>query len=112
MAVTQQLMHIQLAPSQSYEATAEELPEMYASHVDPITGEDDFEFAAATGTDGPLARKGGRGGGGGPAPIRTRSKAAAVDPKDPATWGKVSRNAPCPCGSGKKFKHCHGALVA
>jgi preprotein translocase subunit SecA len=28
---------------------------------------------------------------------------------DPATWGKVSRNAPCPCGSGKKFKYCHGA---
>ncbi len=25
-------------------------------------------------------------------------------------WGKVPRNAPCPCGSGKKFKHCHGAL--
>ena len=31
-----------------------------------------------------------------------------VDPADPATWGRVSRNAPCPCGSGKKFKHCHG----
>ena len=30
------------------------------------------------------------------------------DPIDPATWGKVPRNAPCPCGSGKKFKHCHG----
>jgi preprotein translocase subunit SecA len=27
---------------------------------------------------------------------------------DPATWGKVQRNAACPCGSGKKFKHCHG----
>jgi preprotein translocase subunit SecA len=25
-------------------------------------------------------------------------------------WGKVPRNAPCPCGSGKKFKHCHGAV--
>ena len=33
------------------------------------------------------------------------------DPSDPATWGKVGRNEPCPCGSGKKFKHCHGALV-
>ena len=32
----------------------------------------------------------------------------AVDTKDPATWGKVSRNAACPCGSGKKYKHCHG----
>ncbi|KAB2912706.1 MAG: hypothetical protein F9K29_18270 [Hyphomicrobiaceae bacterium] len=27
---------------------------------------------------------------------------------DPATWGKVSRNEPCPCASGKKYKHCHG----
>ena len=31
-----------------------------------------------------------------------------LDPKNPQTWGKVSRNEPCPCGSGKKFKHCHG----
>jgi len=30
------------------------------------------------------------------------------DRHDPRTWGKVSRNAPCPCGSGKKFKYCHG----
>ncbi len=32
------------------------------------------------------------------------------DPKEPTTWGKVSRNEVCPCGSGKKYKHCHGAL--
>lgn len=31
-----------------------------------------------------------------------------VDSKDPSTWGKVARNDACPCGSGKKFKHCHG----
>ena len=31
-----------------------------------------------------------------------------MNPNDPSTWGKVSRNAPCPCGSGKKYKHCHG----
>lgn len=29
---------------------------------------------------------------------------------DPSTWGKIGRNAPCPCGSGKKFKHCHGKI--
>ncbi|WP_259781182.1 preprotein translocase subunit SecA [Aestuariispira ectoiniformans] len=34
----------------------------------------------------------------------------AVDPNNPDTWGKVSRNAACPCGSGKKFKHCHGRV--
>ena len=32
------------------------------------------------------------------------------NPNDPATWGKVARNEACPCGSGKKFKHCHGAV--
>jgi preprotein translocase subunit SecA len=33
---------------------------------------------------------------------------AAFDPEDPTSWAGVSRNAPCPCGSGKKYKHCHG----
>jgi len=35
---------------------------------------------------------------------------AVVDrnPNDPTTWGKVGRNEVCPCGSGKKYKHCHG----
>jgi preprotein translocase subunit SecA len=33
------------------------------------------------------------------------------DPQNPATWGKIGRNEACPCGSGKKYKHCHGALV-
>jgi preprotein translocase subunit SecA len=39
-----------------------------------------------------------------------RSETQARDPGDPSTWGKVGRNEACPCGSGKKFKHCHGAL--
>ncbi|MEM0934672.1 MAG: preprotein translocase subunit SecA [Pseudomonadota bacterium] len=33
------------------------------------------------------------------------------DESDQATWGTPGRNDPCPCGSGKKFKHCHGRLV-
>ena len=36
--------------------------------------------------------------------------AAGFDPADRTTWGNPGRNDPCPCGSGKKFKHCHGAL--
>ncbi len=36
--------------------------------------------------------------------------ATELDPADPETWGKTGRNAPCPCGSGKKYKHCHGRL--
>jgi preprotein translocase subunit SecA len=34
----------------------------------------------------------------------------AIDPADPATWGASGRNDPCPCGSGKKYKHCHGRV--
>ncbi|MBD3765642.1 MAG: preprotein translocase subunit SecA [Rhodobacterales bacterium] len=37
--------------------------------------------------------------------------AAGFDESDPATWGNPSRNGPCPCGSGLKFKHCHGKLA-
>ncbi len=36
---------------------------------------------------------------------------AGFDESDPATWGDPGRNDPCPCGSGKKFKHCHGRLA-
>ena len=36
--------------------------------------------------------------------------AAGVDPADPGTWGASGRNDPCPCGSGKKYKHCHGRV--
>ena len=43
-------------------------------------------------------------------PVVVRESADVIDPEDPATWGKVGRNAPCPCDSGKKFKHCHGAV--
>ncbi len=44
-------------------------------------------------------------------PTQTRAASANLDPNDPSTWGKVQRNAPCPCGSGKKYKQCHGKLA-
>ena len=37
--------------------------------------------------------------------------APGFDEANPDTWGKPGRNDPCPCGSGKKFKHCHGRLA-
>ncbi len=40
-------------------------------------------------------------------PKRSRK---ATEGDDPDAWGRVQRNAACPCGSGKKFKHCHGAI--
>ncbi|MBN8530775.1 MAG: preprotein translocase subunit SecA [Alphaproteobacteria bacterium] len=43
-------------------------------------------------------------------PLRSHVEPENRDPRDPTSWGKVGRNEPCPCGSGKKFKHCHGEL--
>ena len=42
--------------------------------------------------------------------IISRKTSGDIDPKNPETWGRVGRNDACPCGSGKKFKHCHGAF--
>ena len=44
-------------------------------------------------------------------PLHRRKAADDIDRNDPETWGRVPRNAPCPCGSGKKYKHCHGAVT-
>jgi preprotein translocase subunit SecA len=105
--VTGRLMHLQGMPLQEEEEAMQqaELPPMQAHHVDPFTGEDelamaDAVLAAGMRPDGPAAER--------RAPLQTRRAAGALNPKDPSTWGKVSRNAPCPCGSGKKYKHCHG----
>ncbi len=49
-----------------------------------------------------------------PSVPQEESKAAlrGHDSHNPASWGKVPRNKPCPCGSGKKYKHCHGQITA
>jgi preprotein translocase subunit SecA len=73
-----------------------ELPEMEATHIDPRTGRNDAD------PEGPIA-------GTRTAPTLRRAK-VAMDPTRPETWGRVPRNAACPCGSGKKYKHCHGAV--
>ena len=39
------------------------------------------------------------------------ARSGSVDPNDRSTWRNSPRNALCPCGSGKKFKHCHGRLM-
>ncbi|MEM0948792.1 MAG: preprotein translocase subunit SecA [Pseudomonadota bacterium] len=46
-----------------------------------------------------------------PGPTRTGPTLDGFDENDPATWGNPGRNDPCPCGSGKKFKHCQGRLT-
>ena len=44
-------------------------------------------------------------------PLRSGAQTAVMERDEPASWGKVPRNAPCPCGSGKKYKHCHGKVA-
>ena len=44
-------------------------------------------------------------------PAGSSDAAPMLDPADPSTWRATPRNAPCPCGSGKKFKHCHGKMA-
>jgi preprotein translocase subunit SecA len=106
-AVTGQLMHVQGVPEQEMAQMREaELPPMQARHVDPFTGEDELamaDAAVAASEGAPDLRGADRR-----MPLQTRRGAGAVNPNDPSTWGKVARNSSCPCGSGKKYKHCHG----
>jgi preprotein translocase subunit SecA len=114
-AITAQLMRveIQAAPPQQ-PAT---LPVMEAHKIDPATGEDEMALAMAGAET--LARHGigpvnpaSTGALAGTAPGRSPAlrppQAPERNPQDPQSWGKVGRNEPCPCGSGKKYKHCHG----
>ena len=106
--VTGHLMHFRAmagAPEDLFEPV--ELPPMQAHHVDPFTGEDELAMADAALAAGTRPAPAGRGADR-RAPLQTRRAAAALNPKDPSTWGKVARNDKCPCGSGKKYKHCHG----
>ncbi|GLQ82060.1 protein translocase subunit SecA [Mesorhizobium huakuii] len=95
-AVTAQLMRVELV-RQAAEAPPPEAPDMFGTHIDGTTGENDFE--------------------GGDTALLVRQEQSAVvapedrDPNNQATWGKVGRNEACPCGSGKKYKHCHGAFA-
>jgi preprotein translocase subunit SecA len=103
-AVTGQLMHVELARQEEVPPLdAADLPPMEAHHFDPVTGEDEFALEAAS--TGPAVTAGASA-----APARARKTAKGQNPADPSTWGKVQRNALCPCGSGKKYKHCHGAF--
>jgi preprotein translocase subunit SecA len=86
-AVTAQLMRVEIIPP---EEQAPVLPTMEAHKLNPDTGEDEMAFANASLVP------------------QANAAAAARDPKNPQSWGKVGRNEDCPCGSGKKYKHCHG----
>ncbi|MDB5483921.1 MAG: preprotein translocase subunit SecA [Caulobacteraceae bacterium] len=71
-------------------------PSMFEVHMDPLTGENEraLEMAGAALASG-----------------SAEQRAALPLSALPAGFERTGRNAPCPCGSGRKFKHCHGALV-
>jgi preprotein translocase subunit SecA len=87
-AVTAQLMRVEIIPNE--EQPPPPPPVMEGHKINPDTGEDEMAYA-----DVSLV----------PAQNGT---AAERNPNNPASWGKVGRNEDCPCGSGKKYKHCHG----
>jgi preprotein translocase subunit SecA len=89
--VTSQLMRVEVV-RQAADAAAPELPEMHGEHIDGTTGENDFTDTLTFGDD-------------------VLVDPADRNPKDLKTWGRIGRNEACPCGSGKKFKHCHGAFA-
>jgi preprotein translocase subunit SecA len=80
--VTTYLSHVQLQnPAEQLQRPERDEREMTETHIDPATGENEVETAELE-------------------PGSTNAE----------NWGKVRRNAPCPCGSGKKFKQCHGRV--
>jgi preprotein translocase subunit SecA len=89
-AVTGQLAHVEI---QQRPPEPPPMPLGVAQHIDASTGEDEMAQAAAA------------------APARPQPKPKR-DAQNPSTWGKVGRNEPCPCGSGKKYKQCHGMVIA
>jgi preprotein translocase subunit SecA len=94
--VTSYLMRIQVMEQPPEQGP--DLPYMEAHHINPDSG---MDYATA---DAPLQ----------PALVGNgfgAARAADRNPSDPSSWGKVGRNEVCPCGSGKKYKHCHGRFA-
>ena len=86
--MTAQLVRVEIVPPEEQQPV---LPPMEAHKLDPNTGEDEMLHANYT-----------------QASLVPKTPASDRDPNNPATWGKIGRNEDCPCGSGKKYKHCHG----
>ena len=76
------------------------MPDFITSHIDPLTGEDDSRDRDA-GSPGLITTR---------VPLATFGTAGGDFEMTPELAANLGRNSPCPCGSGKKYKHCHGAL--
>jgi preprotein translocase subunit SecA len=94
--VTAMLARVEIAPEPVRPPPPMQMVELHPQPVPAFAGEPEMVLEGAAAA--PVAI----------APSSMRSD--AVDPNDPKSWRHTSRNAPCPCGSGKKYKHCHGRL--
>jgi preprotein translocase subunit SecA len=94
--VTAMLARVEIAPEPVRPPPPVQMVELHPQPAPAFAGEPEMALEGAAAAPVAIAT----------APIRSD----AVDPNDPATWRHTSRNAPCPCGSGKKYKHCHGRL--
>jgi preprotein translocase subunit SecA len=89
--ITRMLLKLQIGQADDQLPRPQMPARTYEIHQNPDTGENEMQHERDALP--PLAPEG-------------------FDRHNPSTWGKVSRNAPCPCGSGKKFKYCHGTAEA
>jgi preprotein translocase subunit SecA len=94
--VTAMLARVEIAPEPVRPPPPVQMVELHPQPVPAFAGEPEMALEGVAAAPMAIATS----------PIRSD----AVDPNDPATWRHTSRNAPCPCGSGKKYKHCHGRL--
>jgi preprotein translocase subunit SecA len=93
--VTGMLARVEIAPEPVRQPPPLQMVELHPQPVPAFAGEPEMAMEGA-----------------GAVAVATQPmRSDAVDPNDPATWRHTSRNAPCPCGSGKKYKHCHGRLT-
>jgi preprotein translocase subunit SecA len=101
--VTQVLSHVEIRADQAQQALEPEAPQNLEE-----SGPSDVEDAPATATRSMSTQY--TKDTAPPGFVYHEGLRRWLHPNDPETWGKVSRNSVCPCGSGKKYKHCHGNL--
>ena len=104
--VTSKLVRLELRePQPMPQIDLPELPDFLTGHIDPLTGVDNSDD-----NDGSAKRAAMFGGlAGSP---RAESGPGGASGQNPYAGQDISRNSPCPCGSGNKYKHCHGAIGA
>ena len=102
--VTKVLMNANFRAPPPLPVNLPELPSFLTGHVDPFTGEDDSN-------DGDRSRGREAMFGALAGSVMAQAGPGGAQRSDPFADRTVSRNAPCPCGSGNKYKHCHGAAV-